>query len=355
MIKKPFILFICIISFWSGANGQIDSQQTLSELRTAINDQSYPNIESILISTNDKLIVEEYYGKFTRDSLHDTRSAFKSVLSILTGIAIDKGYITLNDTILQYFPDDHIADRKDSRKQLMTVKDLLQMRSGQHCEEFYGIGPDCETEMWDKKDWIDYCLNVEMQVNPGHNWSYSSIPPMLLGEVISRATSMSIMSFADSFLFRTLGIADYKWTLSPKGRGMTAGSFFIKPMDMLKIGELVYNEGRWGNKQIVSQEWLIESTDCQLDIDFAFLRFAKMDDAIYRSATYGYYWYKEVIEFKDIKTEVLFASGNGGQYIMILADYDAVVVFTGGNYGNWRGKLPFEILLKYLIPLLVKS
>jgi hypothetical protein len=58
------------------------------------------------------------------------------------------------------------------------------------------------------------------------------------------------------------------------------------------------------------------------------------------------------LEFGDIKTDVLFASGNGGQYMMVLEDYDAAIVFTGSNYGNWRGKLPFEILLKYIIPIL---
>ena len=80
-----------------------------------------------------------------------------------------------------------------------------------------------------------------------------------------------------------------------------------------------------------------------------------MANSKYHSATYGFYWYTETLQYEDIKTEVLFASGNGGQYMMILPEYDAKVVFTGSNYGNWRGKLPFEMLLKYIIPMLQGS
>jgi len=175
---------------------------------------------------------------------------------------------------------------------------------------------------------------------------------MIMGEVISRASSMSVMEFAKQNLFIPLGINDYKWTISPKGRGMTAGSFFIRPIDMLKIARLVYDKGKWDGAQIVSEAWINKSTKCDIPIDFSFTRYSMMPNAKYASARYGFYWYRENLSYKDINTEVLFASGNGGQYMMILPQYNAKVVFTGSNYGNWRGKLPFEILLKYIIPMM---
>lgn len=132
---------------------------------------------------------------------------------------------------------------------------------------------------------------------------------------------------------------------------MTAGSFFMKPIDMLKIIELVRKNGNWKGLQIVSADWIEKSTFCQTDMDFSFVRYSRVKNAKYKSARYGFYWYRENLHYKNIKTEVLFASGNGGQYMMLFPEYDLKVVFTGSNYNNWKNKLPFEILLKYIIPM----
>ncbi|MFK8102975.1 MAG: serine hydrolase domain-containing protein [Saprospiraceae bacterium] len=322
----------------------------LQDLKAKVAEKVYPKIDGIIVEHGDKIIVEEYFNDFEKDSLHDTRSSFKSITSLLAGIAIDKQLFTLEDKLSRFFPD-----LKNEEKRNIRVKDLLEMRSGLNCEEFYEIGPECESEMWDSKDWIAYCLNVEVKGLPGLNWSYSSNDPMLVGEIISRASGMSIMEFAKQNLFKPLGIEKYRWTISPKGRGMTAGSFYMRPIDMLKVIDLVENKGRWNDQQIVSEEWVEQSTNCEIDIDFSFTRYSKLKNAKYRSAAYGFFWYQEVLQYKNIKTSVLFASGNGGQYMMLLPDYNAKVIFTGSNYGNWRGKLPFEILLRYLIPMIEKK
>jgi CubicO group peptidase (beta-lactamase class C family) len=113
------------------------------------------------------------------------------------------------------------------------------MRSGLDGEEFYEIGPVCEEEMVKTDDWVASCLAVDLVREPGLNWSYNSNEPMLMGEIIARASGMSIMEFAKAHLFRPLGIQDYEWTVSPKGQGMAAGSFYMKPSDMLKVINLV--------------------------------------------------------------------------------------------------------------------
>lgn len=327
--------------------GQSLPQPTLETLRAAIADQTYPKIDAILVQHNDHLLIEEYFNEFDRDSLHDTRSAFKSITSLLTGIALDQALFSLEDSLGYFFPE-----LGDDPKAGITIRQLLEMRSGLDCEEFYGIGPDCETDMMESGDWVAFCLDLDLKHTPGLNWSYSSIPPMLVGEVISKTSGMTIMDFAAQYLFQPLGISDYTWTITPKGRGMTAGSFYMKPRDMLKIIKLVSELGIWEDKRIVSEAWIRSSTNCSIDIEFSFLRYSRMRNAKYSSARYGLYWYREQLQYGAINTEVLFASGNGGQYMMQLKDYDALVVFTGSNYGNWRNKLPFEVLLKYLIPIL---
>ncbi len=339
----PLVMLLLLTS----CQGQNTTTLLINDLKKRVEDGVYPNIDGILVEQGNTLILEAYFNRFERDSLHDTRSSFKSITSLLAGIAIDKKLIGLDDPMGRFFPELQNTDKAD-----ITVRHLLEMRSGLNCEEFYGIGPECEDEMWETKDWIAYCLNVEVKSLPGINWSYNSNEPMLIGEIISRASGMTIMDFAEKYLFSPLGIEGYRWTISPKGRGMTAGSFYIKPGDMLKIARLVHQEGKWEEKQLVSKAWIEASTKCDITIDFSFTRYSKMANAKYESAKYGYFWYRENLQYKDIETEVLFASGNGGQYMMILPEYNTKVVFTGSNYGNWRGKLPFEILLKYIIPML---
>lgn len=326
--------------------GQSADIPQLQALKEAIADRTYPNIDGVIVEHCDARIVEEYFNGFDKESRHDMRSSFKSVTSLLTGIAVDKGLMTIHDPLSQYFPE-----LAGSDKGKITIQNLLEMRSGFNCEEFYDIGPYCEGAMTNTDDWVAYCLNVKTKHQAGLNWSYNSNDPMVMGEVIARASDMSVMDFAKENLFGPLGIMDYEWTLSPKGRGMTAGSFYIRPMDMLKLTRLVYNKGKWNGRQVVSEEWIAQSTNCEIPIDFSFTRYSRMPNAQYQSARYGFYWYRERITYQEIDTEVLFASGNGGNYMMILPDYQTKVVFTGSNYGNWRGKLPFEILLKYIIPM----
>jgi CubicO group peptidase (beta-lactamase class C family) len=344
---KP-IIFATAMLFFTNCQAQRADQSFIEALKGKIADKTYPKIDAILVAKGDKIILEEYFNGFKKDSQHDVRSAFKSVTSLLAGIAIDKKLITLDDKLGRFFPE-----LKEEGKRNINIRNLLEMRSGLNCEEFYEIGPECEEEMSKTEDWVAYCLSVDLVREPGLNWSYNSNEPMLVGEIIARASGMTVMEFAKENLFQPLGITDFKWTVSPKGQGMTAGSFYMRPADMLKIIDLVRNKGSWKGKKIVSADWIAASTNCQIPIDFSFTRYSRIPNAAYESARYGFFWYKERLKYKEINVEVLFASGNGGQYMMLLPEYNLTAVFTGSNYGNWRGKLPFEILLRYIIPSIV--
>lgn len=322
---------------------QKPEQTFLKQLKAKVIDKTYPKIDAILIQRGDSLIMEEYFNEFKKDTPHDVRSSFKSITSLLAGIAIDKKLLSLDDTLGHFYPD-----LKHEGKRRITVRNLLEMRSGLNCEEFYDIGPECETEMFKTDDWVAFCLGVNLIRQPGLNWSYNSNEPMIVGDIIARASGMTVMDFAKQYLFEPLGISNYKWTVSPKGQGMTAGSFYMLPGDMLKIMNVVKNKGKHGDHQIVNASWIQKSTDAHIIIDMSFVRYARLPNAEYSSARYGFFWYKERLKYKGTDTEIIFSSGNGGQYMMWVPEYDLTMVFTGSNYGNWRGKLPFEMVLEYL-------
>lgn len=195
-----------------------------------------------------------------------------------------------------------------------------------------------------------------MKYKPGEVWSYTSVDPMILSGVISKASGMTTMEFAEQYLFKPIGITDYKWTVDPAGNGMTAGSFYIHPLDMVKLGQLVKNNGVWKGKQVISKRWISQSALCDIPIpDFSNAKSSRSQLLIPQPTFYGFYWYREVLKTKDIQQDLLFASGNGGQFIFILRDLDLTVVFTQGNYKSFKGKQAFEILAKYIVPGFAKK
>ena len=346
-VPLTIVVFLCC---FSSCKTQELLNENVETIKRYITSESYPNIDGILVSQNDKLLIEAYFNGFEKSDLHQTRSSFKSITSLLAGIAIDKGLFSVNDKIVNY-----ITEWKNDPRGNILVKDLLEMKSGLKCEGFYDVGPDCESEMYETENWLEYILNIPLRYKPGFKWEYTSMEPDLVGIIIARTSKMTLMEFADRYLFQPIGIEHCEWEITPDGRGYAAGSSSMKPMDMLKISQLILNNGKWEGQQVVSKDWVEKSTHCNIDTEMSFLYWSGMKNVETSTAKYGYFWYREVLQFEDIKTEVLFASGNGGQYMMILKDYNAAIAFTGSNYGNWKGKLPFEILLKYIIPVLEKN
>ena len=353
MNKSTFLFILFFLGKYSAGAQPLDQYQQglLDSMTAAIESNSYTGIHSVLISRGGKLAYERYFNGWGRDSLHDTYSSFKSVASLLTGIAIDRGLIRgVNEKVYPFFPEYASSVGNDDRKKGMTIKNLLEMESGFDCEEFMD-SKDCEDVMDSTNDWIKFSLDLPMKNNPGTVWAYTSCNPMIVGGIISRAAKMSIMDFAKKYLFDPMGIRDYRWTVDPKGQGLTAGTFFIRPVDMLKIGEMVRQKGVWKGKRIVSEAWLAESTNTPIPIpDFSFVKYSRSEIAIPQPAYYGYYWYTEEIKTRGYEENVLFASGNGGQYIMIIKNLGLVVVFTQGNVNSWKAKRAFDILAKYILP-----
>lgn len=352
-MRKLLVILVFLAATYHGYSQSLNAKARtlLDSLTTAITDNSYSNIHSVLISQNGKLMYEKYVNGWNKDSIHDSRSAFKSIASLLAGIAIDKGLIKdVSQKVYSFFPEYTNFSGSHAWKKDMTIEHLLLMKSGFDCEEF-NDGKDCETDMMATKDWVSYSLNLPMKNKPGTVWAYTSCDPMIIGGIISRVAKMSIMDFAKKYLFDPMGIKHYRWTVDPSGQGTTAGSFYILPADMLKIGEMVLQKGVWNGQQIVSANWLAKSTSTPVPIEeFSFAKFSRSVVAIPQPTYYGYYWYKEEIKTNTFCETVLFASGNGGQYIMVIERLGVVVVFMQGNYNSWKAKKAFDLLVKFIIP-----
>jgi CubicO group peptidase (beta-lactamase class C family) len=345
-------ILLLIISLKAGAQtGQNDENILLKKMTDAIESKQDIKINSVLIARGDSTLYEHYFNGFSQDSLHDSRSSFKSITSLLIGIAIDKGMIkNTQQHVFDFFPEYEPFKNDDPRKRAMTIQNLLDMESGFDCEEF-NDSKNCEDDMTATKDWVKFSLDLPMKNQPGTVWAYTSCNPMIISGIISKAAHMSIMNFAKRYLFDPLGITHYNWTVDPTGYGMTAGSFYIRPADMLKIGQLVRDGGKWHGKQLISKKWINESTKAVIPIpDFSFVRSGKSKTAIPQPTFYGDYWYREQLKTPEFQEDLLFASGNGGQYIFIIKRLNLVVVFTQSNYESWVAKRAFDVLEHYILP-----
>ncbi len=323
----------------------------LDSITIAAKNGIYPNLDAIVISQHRKIVFQSYHNTQKKDSLHDTRSAFKSITAILIGIAIDKGFIkSINQKVYTFFPNYLKPTIWDKRKDSLTIEQLLTMKSGFNCEEWNG-DKDCEDEMETTNDWIKFCLDLDFKNSPGSKWDYTSINAMILGGIISNSSRMSVSEFAEKYLFSPLKITKYKWTKDPLGQETTAGSFYILPTDMIKIGELVLNNGVYNGKRIVSAKWIEQMTKkITLIEEFSNVRISKNKQAIPQPTYYGYMWYNEQVKTEKLDYNLIFASGNGGQYIMVVKDLNLVVVFTGNSYNSYKSKLPFDVMIKYVLP-----
>ncbi|RQO70593.1 hypothetical protein DBR43_21575 [Pedobacter sp. KBW06] len=349
-MKVKLIVFALLISGTFKSFAQVKSKDLLSQLTDSVKHPAFSGVHSILIVKGKDLLYEQYFNGYARDSLHDTRSSFKSIASLLMGIAIDKGFIkSTSQKMLDFFPE-YPALKNDPLKKDITIQQLLDMRAGFDCEEFNGT-KDCEEQMELTRDWVKFSLEVPMKHPAGTVWSYTSIEPVIIGGIIRKATKMSVTDFAKKYLFAPLQISKYRWTLDAAGNPNTAGSFFIRPVDMIKIGQMVRDQGKWKGKQVISKEWIKKSTVCDIPIpDFSNMKYSKSKTGIPQPTFYGSYWYREKLKTKSLEEEVLFASGNGGQFMFISKKLDLVVLFNQGYYGNAKAKRAFDLMVQYILP-----
>ncbi len=294
-------------------------------------------VHSILLIKNEQLIIEEYFNGYSVEKVHDLRSVTKSILSILMGIAIDKGFIEdVDEPITKYLKSPVPNKNLDDRKEEITIKHLLLMSSGLDCNDWDKNSRGQEDKVYKQKDWLQYTLDLPMVNDPGSISNYCSMGTILTAEIISRASGITIDKFAENYLFQPLGITNVNWghtshkDVLPSGKRLNMTS-----RDMAKIGQLIINKGNWKGKQVVSEGWVGESTTPKTKI-------AGID--------YGYFWWNISFNVNEKKFVSKTATGNGGQYIMIIPEIDMVAVFTGGAYNSQEDKLPIAIMKDIFLP-----
>lgn len=297
------------------------NMELLSELNADLYNEKYGNIHSLLIMNDDEIIFEQYYREGNRNEIHFIASVTKSFTSLLTGIAIEKGYIdSINQPFLDYFPN-YKATERDERKHQVTIEHLLTMTSGFDWDEetLPYSNPNNDGVRMDQMDnWLDASLRLKMDTIPGTKYVYCGPNDIILGEIIRNTSKKNIAEFAEEHLFKPLGINEYIWK-SKNGIYETGGGLFIKSRDLLKFSHLYLNKGVFDNISIVSKDW----------IDLTFTPRIEIASPFYM----GYHW---KIGKPEDELLVYHMNGNGGQIVSIVPALNMIIVMTADNRNQKR-------------------
>jgi len=313
------------------------NQEKIAEMEAAVA-ADYSNIVGMVVLKNGKTIYENYFGGCTKESRIHVFSVTKSIVSILFGIALDKGYLdSIDRKVLEFYPE-YIIKRGEKAIQHITIRDMLTMTAP------YKYRSTPYTKYFTSPDWAKFSLDVLGGKGQIGTFRYAPlVGPDILTGILVKVTGRSVLDFADENLFAPLGItveqnitfrskeeqmAFYKtddmsvWVTAPNGVNAGGWGLTFSPMDMAKIGELIRNGGIYNGMQIVSEKWVQESTSEQS-------RWAEHD------LPYGYLWW--VLE----QEHGCAAMGDGGNIIYIDPDRNMVVAIVSRFQPRVKDRIEF--------------
>ena len=318
---------------------------TADAIVRAILDGTYKDVHSVLLYQGGRLVLEEYFYGYSAQRTHQLRSATKSVVSTLAGIAIDRGALSgVNERVLPAMSYSSYAN-PDPRKEAITVGDFLSMSSGLDCNDHSATSPGRETVLDDSPDWVKATLDLPMINGPGTKGYYCSGGVSVVGRMIENSVHTPLPEFAAKYLFGPLGIARTAWTWNYDltNADKEYSQIHLRSRDMLKLGILFEDGGRSHGRQILSEAWVKNSMAEHSHVD---------------NVSYGYFWWRHMFNVQTSggpqQVIVVAAQGNGGQKIYIAPQYHLVAVFTGGAY-NAEGTAPNILMEKLILPKLVQA
>ena len=295
----------------------------------------HPDLRSVLVMRHGAIIAERYYNGETADTLHDIRSAGKSITALLVGAAIDRANIAGADTPIQrYWPASEGTAIGD-----VTLDNVLTMRSGLDAYDADAASPGNEDKMDEAADPAAFALAVPRQTTPGTKYRYNSVTAYIAGVTVEHATGMTMENFARGALFAPLGITRWQWERDAAGHTKGQGNLSLRTRDVARIGQMVLGKGVHQGRRIIGAGWIDAMLAPRVDIG-ATDRYADH---------YGYFWYTKTQPIGAQRIPVQFASGNGGNKLYLVPSLEMVVVVTSSAYGKAYGQLRSENILKAIL------
>jgi CubicO group peptidase (beta-lactamase class C family) len=284
------------------------------------NEQS--NLDSLLLASNtvafliiqhDTILYERYFRKYDQESLVASFSMAKSYTSALVGCALADGLIrSVEDKMVDYLPELKGRGLDDVK-----IRHLLQMTSGIHHQENYYNPFAGVARLYYGKHLHRQIRQIGKDMPAGKEFKYKSINTQLLGEIVTRVTGKSLTQYMNEKIWSQIG-TEYPatWSIDQEKGGMEKAfsSINATARDFAKFGRLYLHNGNWNGKQLISKDWVQESTKA-----------TSQEGAV---SYYQYQWWLPT------KTGDFMANGHLGQYIYVNPTKDLIIVRLGKNEGK---------------------
>ena len=295
----------------------------LCPIRDGIISGKLPNVDDIVVVRHGVLVYESYYDyphqiEYDVTTRHRGYSMTKSVVSLLVGIAMDRGLIKdLDAPVMSYVPA--AANFQSSSPDRVTLRHLLTMSAG--------LGSDRA---------------------PGASFEYNNRETMRIGEILTTVTGKNVDVLAREEIFAPLGISDIEWHEDAPGELPSAvRGLDLRPRDWAKIGQLVLNHGVWEGQQIVPASWVAQSTAEQIKVIGPPSAEQTNADG---PRSYGYLWWRGQSPGKDRPIEWIAAMGFNSQKTLIIPALDMVVVFNANLVSKKMVAPELDLLDRYILP-----
>lgn len=303
------------------------NRDSINVLYEAVENTPHKDFIGLVVLKDNQIALEWYFNTFWRNHLIDIRSTGKSITSLLLGVAIKEGLVqNLDQDVYSFFSKKYPSMHEDYKK--IKLKHLLDMASGLDADTDDGQTLGNAGHWFRSDDWVSYLLTVPLANKPGEKWVYADINAVLIGAIIEETSGVSLRDFAKERVFDPLGITEFYWYTNASNQTGGAGNLYLSTLDFAKLGALVANEGKWGSEQIVQADYikqLIES------------RAFDLTDYWNLTDSYGMLWYKKQRTFNGKKIDYLWASGRGGNQLIVVPEENMVIALTSTAYGPRYG------------------
>lgn len=314
-------------------------------------------MHSILVAHRGRLVLEEYFFGHDRDTPHDMRSAGKTFGSVMLGSAPARAAgIGPGTRVTGLLQGRGPFANPDPRKDRVTLAHLLTHSAGLACNDYDDESPGNEGRMYRQEaqpDFWRYTLDLPMTHEPGARYAYCSANSNLIGGALTQATGIWLPELFRRTVAEPLQFGRWHWNLAPNGEGYLGGGSFLRPRDLLKIGQAYLDGGIWNGRRIVPADWVRLSTAAAMEISPATTGIAEEEFGnAYTLGHDGLAWHLNPLTSGGRRYEAYSATGNGGQVLLVVPELRLTAVFTGGNYlqgGVW-GRWAQQIVGDRIIP-----
>lgn len=307
-------------------------EKSLNRIEKYVHEMRYKNIDNILITKNGQEVYSKNFNKEFDGKKHRIASIIKSIISLGTGIAVDKGYVRLDDCICEYLGESFDTMTAKAHRKIM-IRDLLTLSSG----IYWQFGIHASQPIWAtveaEEDWSQAILELPSAYTPGTKFYYKDADVYLLTQVLQKATGQPIETFIYENLYEPLGITcdavDNDWGIN---RNNMTNIGMLTAQEMAKIGNLCLNGGEYQGQRIISEAYLKTATVKQVDTN-EFVKYFGMQE-------YGFLWW--------IHEDAYFARGFGGNEIAVFSKYGLVVVIqaTAKKVSKEYLDVIYDVILK---------